>query len=163
MADEVTNTASGAENARQDAPVADATPVEQASTEEVTEKTSETTEPAVAEEVPVSEYAHLKPGQVVKIHLKIKDVTPKGEERERIQVFEGTIIARKGQDVQSRTITVRKVSGGIGVERIFPLKMPAIDKIETVKELRTRRSKLYFTRNYKKKLREVKKSVEAKK
>ena len=177
MADEVKNPADVAENEQQDVPAAEVTPEEKAAPEEVTEETPETTEEGseetaseeeapkevVAEEVPVDEYAHLKPGQVVRVHLKIKDITPKGEERERIQVFEGTIIARKGQDVQSRTITVRKVSGGIGVERIFPLKMPSIDKIEVIRELRVRRSKLYYTRTHKKKLKEVKKSVQAKK
>ncbi|KPJ85578.1 hypothetical protein AMJ57_02650 [Parcubacteria bacterium SG8_24] len=96
------------------------------------------------------------PGMVVRVHLKVKETTPRGDERERIQVFEGTVIAVKGRDANSRTITVRKVSGGIGVERIFPLKMPTIAKIEVVKRYRTRRSKLYYLRNYKKRLKEVK-------
>lgn len=91
--------------------------------------------------------AKIEPGMVVRVHLKIKDITPKGEERERIQIFEGDVIARKGARRETATITVRKVSGGIGVERIFPLGMPTIDKIEVVKRHRVRRSKLYYSRN----------------
>jgi len=117
--------------------------------EEVTEK--------VVEEINTSNLDQLKPGMVVRVHLKIKEVTPKGDERERIQIFEGMIIAKKGQDKNSATITVRKVSKGFGIERIFPLRMPAIAKIETVRELRVRRSKLYYTRDKrKKKLKDVK-------
>lgn len=109
------------------------------------------------EEVKPEEAAQkIEAGMVVRVHVKIKDVTPRGDERERIQVFEGTVIARKGRNAQSATITVRKVSNGIGVERIFPLMMPAIDKIEIVKKYRTRRSKLYFLRGkFKKRLKEV--------
>ncbi len=100
---------------------------------------------------------------VVRVHVKIKDVTPRGDERERIQVFEGLVINKGGQDEQSATITVRKMSGGIGVERIFPIKMPAIEKIEVVKHYRTRRSKLFFLRGkYKKRMKEVKKADDKK-
>jgi large subunit ribosomal protein L19 len=152
MAEEVTNTADTAENVQQDAPVAEANKDEQV---EAAATQEEAVEPVVTE-IPVDEYAHLKPGLVVRVHLKIKDITPKGDERERIQVFEGTIIAVKGKDAKSRTMTVRKISDGIGVERIFPLKMPTIDKVEVVKEYRVRRAKLYFTRTSKKKLKEVK-------
>ncbi len=98
----------------------------------------------------------IETGMVVRVHVKIKDVTPRGDERERIQVFEGTVINKGGQDAQSATITVRKVSGGVGVERIFPLQMPAIEKIEVIKQYRTRRSKLFFLRGkYKKRIKEV--------
>lgn len=100
--------------------------------------------------------SRIKPGMVVRVHQKIKETTPKGDERERIQIFEGTVIAKKGKDAQSATITVRKIASGVGVERIFPLKMPSIAKIEEVKALRTRRSKLYFIRNRKKSLKEKK-------
>ncbi|MEA3249197.1 MAG: 50S ribosomal protein L19 [Patescibacteria group bacterium] len=114
-------------------------------------------DPVEVEEVkPEEAQQKIETGMVVKVHVKIKDVTPRGDERERIQVFEGTVIAKKGKDVQSATITVRKISNGIGVERIFPLKMPAIEKIEIVKQFRTRRSKLYFLRGkYKKRIKEV--------
>lgn len=100
--------------------------------------------------------SRIKPGMVVRVHQKIKETTPKGDERERIQIFEGTVIAKKGKDAQSATITVRKIASGVGVERIFPLKMPSIAKIEEVKALQTRRSKLYFIRNRKKSLKEKK-------
>lgn len=95
---------------------------------------------------------YLAPGMVVRVHQKIKETTPKGDERERIQIFEGTIIAKKGRDEQSSTITVRKIASGVGVERIFPVKLPTLAKIEIVKQLNTRKSKLYYLREFKKKL-----------
>ena len=98
----------------------------------------------------------IKPGMVVRVHQKIKEMTPKGEERERIQIFEGLVIARKGKDAQSATITVRKIASGIGVERIFPLRLPTIAKIEAVRQMKVRRSKLYYTRTRKKHLKEKK-------
>ncbi|MDD5252046.1 MAG: 50S ribosomal protein L19 [Patescibacteria group bacterium] len=105
----------------------------------------------------IADWNHIMPGMVVRVHQKIKETTPKGDERERIQIFAGTVIAKKGKDKQSATITVRKISGGIGVERIFPLRLPTIAKIEEVKTLKTRRAKLYYVRGYKKKLKESKK------
>ena len=104
----------------------------------------------VVETVKSAQY--LAPGMVVRVHQKIKETTPKGDERERIQIFEGTIIAKKGHDEQSSTITVRKIASGVGVERIFPIKLPTLAKIEIVKQLNTRKSKLYYLRTYKKKL-----------
>ena len=98
----------------------------------------------------------VKPGMGVRVHQKIKEVTPKGDERERIQIFEGLVIAIKGKDLRSRTITVRKIASGVGVERIFPIQSPAVAKIEVVKQMAVRRSKLYFTRKSKKKLVEKK-------
>lgn len=95
------------------------------------------------------------PGMVVRVHQKIKETTPKGDERERIQIFEGTVLAKKGKDAKSRTITVRKVTGGWGVERIFPVGSTVIAKIEVVKRFRVRRAKLYFLRDSKKKLKDV--------
>lgn len=95
----------------------------------------------------------VKPGMVVRIHQKIKDVTAKGEEKERIQVYEGLVIARKHGNEPGATITVRKISEGIGVEKIFPLHSPLIDKIELVDQKAVRRAKLYYTRDYKKRLR----------
>lgn len=99
----------------------------------------------------------LKPGQVVRVHQKIREVNPKGEEKERIQIFEGMILAVKGKDAQSRTITVRKDSDGVGVEKILPLNMPSLDKIEVVKTHKVRRAKLYHLRDYGKRLKEIKK------
>lgn len=100
-------------------------------------------------------FPEVKSGQVVRVHQKIKETNSKGEEKERIQIFEGIVLARRGTRGPNATITVRKVSDGIGVERIFPLELPTIANIEIVKSYRTRRAKLYYMRGYPKKLREV--------
>jgi len=93
----------------------------------------------------------LKPGMTVRVHQKIKE-----GEKERIQVFEGMIIAHAGGNRLTSTITVRKVSSGIGVEKIFPLHSPLIEKIEPVKQARVRRAKLHHVRTYKKRIKETK-------
>lgn len=80
-------------------------------------------------------------GDIVKIHKKIKE-----GDKERIQVFEGMIIAIKGRQSSSPMITIRKVSDGVGVEIILPLLSPSIEKIELVKKTTARRAKLYFAR-----------------
>jgi len=90
----------------------------------------------------------------VRVHQKIKELNSKGEEKERIQYFEGIIIARKHNNEKGSTITVRKVSDGIGVEKIFPLNLPTITKIEIKKIAEVKRAKLYYLRDYKKKLKE---------
>lgn len=101
-----------------------------------------------------------KPGMVVKIHQKIKELNAKGEEKERVQVFEGTIIAAKHGQEAGGTITVRKVASGVGVEKIFPIHSPVIDKIEVVKQYDVRRAKLHFLRDpeFKRKMKERKSS-----
>ena len=83
------------------------------------------------------------PGDTVRVQVKIKE-----GEKERIQVFEGTVIARKNSGM-GETITVRKVSFGQGVERIFPLHGPIIDHIDVVRTGKVRRSKLYYLRKLK--------------
>ena len=88
----------------------------------------------------------IRPGDVVKIHQRIKEVTDSGKERERTQVFEGLIIARKHGSGPSATFTVRKIASGVGVERIFPLHGPSIEKIEVVKKQPVRQAKLYYVR-----------------
>lgn len=99
----------------------------------------------------------IKPGMTIRVHQKIKELNPKGEEKERIQYFEGIVIAKKHGKEKGATITVRKVSDGVGVEKIFPLNLPTITKIEVKKQARTKRAKLYFLRRgYKKRLRERK-------
>lgn len=113
------------------------------------EKTQET-------EVKINLAKDLKPGTTVRVHQKIKDVNAKGEEKERIQVFEGIIIARHKKSENGATVTVRKVSNGVGVEKIFPLNLPTIEKWEIVKQSKVRRAKLYFLRDYKKRLKEIK-------
>lgn len=97
----------------------------------------------------------VQPGMVIRLHQSIKDTNAKGEEKERIQVFEGLVIRRKGGSQTGATITVRKVSEGIGVEKIFPLALPAIKKVELVKQYKVRRANLGFLRTQKKRLREI--------
>ena len=80
------------------------------------------------------------PGDTIKVHAKIKE-----GQKERIQVFQGVVI-RKRKGNTGATFTVRKVSYGIGVERIFPLHSPVIDKIEVVTRGRVRRARLYYLR-----------------
>lgn len=98
----------------------------------------------------------IQPGMIVKVHQKIKEKNTKGEDKERIQVFEGIVLARKHGNEPGATITVRKISGGIGVEKIFPIHSPVVDKIELVREMKVRRAKPFFIRTSKKKLREKK-------
>ena len=98
----------------------------------------------------------LKPGMTVKVHQTIKEVNAKGEEKSRTQIFEGIILAKRHGREAGNTITVRKISDGIGVEKIFPLNSPLVSKIEPIKQARVRRAKLGFLRNSKKKLREKK-------
>lgn len=83
----------------------------------------------------------LRAGDTVRVHQKIQD---KG--KTRIQIFEGLVLARKHGDEPGATFTVRKVSGGIGVEKIYPLYSPLIDKLEIVKRAKVRRAKLYYIR-----------------
>ncbi|RMD58993.1 50S ribosomal protein L19 [Candidatus Parcubacteria bacterium] len=104
-----------------------------------------------------STIAQLKPGMTVRVYQRIKEVNIKGEEKERVQYFEGIIIARKHGNEIGATITVRKISNGVGVEKIFPLHLPTIEKIEIKKQAKVRRAKLnYLKRGYKKKLKEKK-------
>ncbi len=94
----------------------------------------------------------VRPGDTVRVHQKIKETSKKGkqeEKKERIQVFEGQVIAKKhGQGVTS-TITVRRTVSNFGVEKIFPLHSPTIDKIEIIKKAKARRAKLYYLREAK--------------
>ncbi len=98
----------------------------------------------------------LKPGMIVKVHQKIKETNAKGEEKERIQIFEGTVLAVKHGKEPGATVTVRKISEGIGVERIYPLHSPVVTKIELVRHLKVNHAKAYFLRDYNKRLKEVK-------
>lgn len=80
-------------------------------------------------------------GDTVRVHVKVTEGN-----KERIQVFQGVVIARRGGGTRE-TFTVRKISGGVGVERIFPLHSPVIDHIEVTRTGRVRRAKLFYLRN----------------
>lgn len=98
----------------------------------------------------------LSPGDTVRVHVRVKETNvkeeikgkPKETERERVQVFEGVVIGLRGSGARA-TMTVRKVSFGTGVERIFPLHARTIEKVEVVRHARVRRAKLYFLRERK--------------
>jgi large subunit ribosomal protein L19 len=94
--------------------------------------------PALRKDVP-----SFAPGDSVRVHVKVRE-----GEKERIQVFAGVVIARRGGGARE-TFTVRKISSGIGVERIFPLHSPVIDKIEVDRKGAVRRAKLYYLRERK--------------
>ncbi|MDJ0810358.1 MAG: 50S ribosomal protein L19 [Desulfobacterales bacterium] len=80
------------------------------------------------------------PGDTVKVHVKIKE-----GEKERIQVFQGVVISKR-KGTTNATFTVRKVSYGVGVERIFPMHSPIIDQVEVISRGRVRRAKIYYLR-----------------
>jgi large subunit ribosomal protein L19 len=84
------------------------------------------------------------PGDTVKVYQKIKE-----GDKERVQVFEGIVLAKKHGKEIGATITVRKKSKGVAIERIFPIHSPVIEKIEVIKRSKTRRAKLYYLRNAK--------------
>ncbi len=92
-------------------------------------------------------------GDLVKVHVKIKE-----GERERIQIFEGTVIAKKHGGI-CETFTVRRVSFGVGVERVFPIHSPKVDRVEIVRQGKVRRAKLYYLRNRVGKAAKVKEKV----
>jgi large subunit ribosomal protein L19 len=81
-----------------------------------------------------------RPGDTVKVHVKVQEA-----DKTRLQVFQGVVIARKGSG-RRETFSVRKISDGVGVERIFPVHTPSIEKIEVVRRGRVRRAKLYYLR-----------------
>lgn len=84
----------------------------------------------------------IKPGQTVRVHQKIKE-----GDKERLQVFEGVVISRRHGTGPTSTFTVRKVSEGVAVERIFPLHSPIIAKLDLVRSAKIRRAKLYYLRH----------------
>jgi len=103
----------------------------------IVEKISKDQIDKVVESRPVPEFG---PGDTLKVHVKVIEGT-----RERVQIFEGVCIARKAAAINSN-FTVRKISYGEGVERVFPLYSPRIDQIEVVRRGRVRRAKLYYLR-----------------
>lgn len=96
----------------------------------------EATRSQIREDLP--EFA---PGDTLRVNVRVRE-----GDKERLQAFEGVCIARKGGGV-SETFTVRKVSSGVGVERIFPVHSPSVDSISVVRRGRVRRAKLYYLRN----------------
>jgi len=143
-------------------------PKEEAATK-TTETAEEVKEEAVTEETkeeaPTEEEnkgfgaedkaAGVRPGMTVRVHQRIREISPKGEEKERVQIFEGIVLARKHGKEDGATITVRKISNGVGVEKIFPVHSPNVVKIEAIKQAKVGQGKLYFLRNWKKKLKET--------
>ena len=100
-----------------------------------------------------AEVTPVKVGDTVRVHVKVKEGS-----RERIQVFEGTVIAKKHGGI-NETFTVRRISYGVGVEKVFPLYSPVIEKVETVRKGKVRRAKLYYLRDRLGKAAKVKEKV----
>ncbi len=99
-------------------------------------------------------FPDFKPGDTINVHVKIREGN-----KERIQQFQGTVIQRRGKGTNGETFTVRKVSNSVGVERIFPIISPAIDKIELIKRGKVRRAKLYYMRGRQGKSARIKEKV----
>ncbi len=95
----------------------------------------------IAQDSLKTEVPEIEIGDTVKVHVKIRE-----GEKERIQMFEGTVIARRGSGI-SETFTVRRVSYGVGVERVFPIHSPNVAGVDVVRHGRVRRSKLYYLRD----------------
>ncbi|MFZ2681612.1 MAG: 50S ribosomal protein L19 [Patescibacteria group bacterium] len=93
-------------------------------------------------------------GQTLRVHEKIQDLNAKGEARERIQVFEGLVLGVRGKGA-SKSFTIRKVTNGFGVEKIFPISSPNLNKIELVKTFKIRRARLSFVKDFGRRLREA--------
>jgi large subunit ribosomal protein L19 len=104
----------------------------------------------VSKEAMQKDIPDFRPGDTVKVHFSIKE-----GEKTRIQVFQGIVIQRRGGGI-NQTFTVRKISHGVGVERIFPLYSPLIEKIEVVRYGKVRRAKLFYLRRAKGKSQKVK-------
>jgi len=95
-----------------------------------------------------------KAGDTVNVHVKIKEGN-----KERVQQFQGVVIQRRGTGTNGETFTVRKVSNGVGVERIFPIVSPSIDKIELMKQGKVRKAKLYYMKGRQGKAARIKEKI----
>ena len=98
-----------------------------------------------------NDIANFKSGDTISVGVKVKEGN-----RERVQLFDGVVIAKSSGSGTSKTFTVRKISNGVGVERIFPYHSPIIDSIKVLKEGKVRRAKLYYLRNLKGKAARIK-------
>ncbi|HVT92721.1 MAG TPA: 50S ribosomal protein L19 [Bryobacteraceae bacterium] len=99
-------------------------------------------------------HPEFRPGDTIRVHVKIKE-----GEKERLQAFEGTVLALKNRGGLGETVTVRKVSFGQGVERIFPLHAPVVDHIDMIRTGKVRRAKLYYLRGLRGKAARLKERV----
>jgi len=97
-----------------------------------------------------NEFPEFRSGDTVKVHIRVVE-----GQKERIQVFQGIIIKMRGKGT-GKTFTVRKISGGLGVERVFPYHSPSITKVEVIRKGKVRRAKLYYLRDRKGKAAQVK-------
>ena len=103
----------------------------------------------------VIEATQVKSGMTVRIHQRIKEVDTHGKEKERTQIFEGLVLKVSGT-AAAKTMTVRKVASGVGVEKFYPLALPSIEKLEVTRMAKVRRNNLSYVRKSKKRLKEVK-------
>lgn len=122
--------------------------VEEKPEEQENKEPEQTQEPGIIEARLKKDLPQIRQGDTVKVYQKIKE-TKDNKTKERIQIFEGQILAMKHGKGITGTITVRKVVGGIGVEKIFPIHSPIIEKIEIIKQAKVRRAKLYYLRGAK--------------
>ncbi|MFA6376344.1 MAG: 50S ribosomal protein L19 [Candidatus Paceibacterota bacterium] len=107
-----------------------------------------------AKQVKRTDIPQIKSGDTVRVYQKYRD-----KDKDKIQMFEGMVICRKHGNESGAAITVRKIASGVGVEKIFPLHSPIIDKIEVIRSGKTRRAKLYFIRDAKGKKAKLKQIV----
>jgi large subunit ribosomal protein L19 len=115
-----------------------------------------------------SKLPEFHPGDTVQVHVRVRETEraakgkekDKEKEKERIQIFEGVVIGMRGRGVQS-SFVVRKISFGVGVERIFPLHSPVIDKIKVMRHGKVRRAKLYYLRERAGKAAKIREKVQA--
>lgn len=122
--------------------------VEEKPEEQEKKEPEQTEDPGIIEARLKKDLPQIRQGDTVKVYQKIKE-TKDNKTKERIQIFEGQILAMKHGKGITGTITVRKVVGGIGVEKIFPIHSPIIEKIEIIKQAKVRRAKLYYLRGAK--------------
>ncbi|HSI76827.1 50S ribosomal protein L19 [Lunatibacter salilacus] len=105
-----------------------------------------------------AKFPSFKAGDTINVHVKITEGN-----KERIQQFQGTVIQRKNPNTNGETFTVRKISNGVGVERIFPIISPALDKIELLREGRVRRARLFYLRGRQGKSAKIKEKIRPRK